>query len=367
MDTKMDKRRIKALIQKESLQMTRDPSTLLIAFILPLLLLFLMGYAVSLDAKNISIGIISKSQSSDARTLVESFRGSTFFIVTEGKDKELFKEMMQQGSIKAFLEIDEEFGRENTYKIQLLIDSVEPNLAGFIQKYANGVISLWAKQNNILTAYETKIESRYWFNPPISSIYFLIPGSIVVVVTMIGTLLTSLVVAREWERGTMEAIMATPTSMLEIIIGKIIPYFILAMWSLLLCCFIAYFWYEVPLRGSLLMLLLMGAIYLFPALTSGLLISTLTKNQFIAAQISLVTSFLPAYLLSGFLFEIENMPNWLQVATHIVPARYFVNSIQTLFLAGNVYEIFLTSILGITAVGIILFLAVFIKLRKGLE
>jgi ABC-2 type transport system permease protein len=367
MDIKMDKIRLKALIKKESLQMRRDPSTLLIAFILPLLLLFLMGYAVSLDVKNISIGIISKSQSGYAKTLVESFRGSKFFITVESKDKELLKNMLQNGNIKALLEIDDGFGKDNNYKMQLLIDAVEPNLAGFIQKYASGVINHWAKQNGVVTVNEIKIESRYWFNLPVSSRYFLIPGSIVVIVTMIGTLLTSLVIAREWERGTIEVMMTTPATMLEIIMGKIVPYFILAMGSVAICFLVAYFWYEIPFKGSLVILFLMSALYLFPALASGLLISTLTKNQFVAAQISLVSSFLPAFLLSGFLFEIENMPSWLQVLTHIIPARYFVNSIQTLFLAGNVYEIFLKSVIGIIAIGAVFFFAVFIKSKKGLE
>ncbi|MDR2099957.1 MAG: ABC transporter permease [Campylobacteraceae bacterium] len=363
----MNKKRLIALIKKENLQITRDPSALLIVVILPILLLFLMGYAVSLDAKNISLGIVSKSSSAHARELVKSFSGSKYFIVTENKNKALLMDMMQNNKIKAVLEIDDEFGKGGSYKIQLLIDATEPNLAGFIQKYVNSVISIWARQNSIITANDTKIESRYWFNQPVSSRYFLIPGSIVIIMTMIGTILTSLVIAREWERGTMEAIMATPTSMMEIVIGKIIPYFVLAMGSLLLCFLIAYFWYEIPFRGSLLVLFLMGAIYLFPALVSGLLISAVTKNQFVAAQISLVGSFLPAFLLSGFLFEIENMPQWLQVLTHIVPARYFVNSVQTLFLAGNVYDIFLVNALGIMIIGTVIFLLVLVKSRKGLE
>ncbi|MDR0580382.1 MAG: ABC transporter permease [Campylobacteraceae bacterium] len=363
----MNIKHLKALIKKESLQIMRDPSSLLIVIVLPFLLLFLMGYAVSLDAKNIPIGIVSKSDSTYARTLTESFRGSKYFIVSESKNKEIFMNMLQANKIKAVLDIDDKFGKDDSYKIQILMDSTEPNLAGFMQKYITSIIFIWAKQNGIVTASDIKIESRYWFNPSVSSVHFLIPGSIVIVMTMIGTLLTSLVVAREWERGTMEAMMATPTSMLEIIMGKIIPYFCIAMASLLLCVLIACFWYNVPFRGSLLILFLMGAIYLFPALVSGLLISTITKNQFIAAQVSLVISFLPAYLLSGFLFEIENMPGWLQVLTHIVPARYFVNSIQTIFLAGNIYEIFLTSVLWIIAIGIILFLLVFIKSKKGLE
>jgi ABC-2 type transport system permease protein len=363
----MNSKRLYALIKKESLQVRRDPSTILIAFILPLLLLFLMGYAVSLDARNIPIGIISNSQSHYAQTLVKSFTNSKFFIATEGKNKAVFKGMLQESKIKALLVIDEDFGKDGNYKIQLLTDAVEPNLAGFTQKYASVLIALWAKQEGVTTSYETKIESRYWFNEVLSSRYFMLPGSIVIVMTMIGTLLTSLVIAREWERGTMESMMATPATMLEIIIGKIIPYFVLGMASLLMCFLVIYFWYEIPFRGSLFILFLMGALYLFPSLSLGLLISTYAKNQFVAAQISLVSSFLPAYLLSGFLFEISNMPPWLQTITYIIPARYFVSTVQTLFLLGNIHEIFLGSAFGITLIGIILFLLVVKKTKKGLE
>jgi ABC-2 type transport system permease protein len=185
--------------------------------------------------------------------------------------------------------------------------------------------------------------------------------------TLIGTLLTSLVVAREWERGTMEALMATPALISEIIIGKLIPYFFLAMGSLVLCFLIVYFWYEIPFYGSLSILFLMGALYLIPSLCFGLLISVVTKNQFVAAQIAIVASFLPALLLSGFLFEIENMPYWLQIVTYIVPAKYFVNSIQTLFLAGDVYEIFIKSFIGIAILGALLFVIVLKKSKKSLD
>ncbi|MDR1007423.1 MAG: ABC transporter permease [Campylobacteraceae bacterium] len=363
----MNIRRLKALIKKENLQIIRDPSTILIVLVLPLLLLFLMGYAVSLDIRNVTLGIVSKSESAHARTLTEAFRGSKYFILTEGKDKTLFMDMLHEGKIKSVLEISDDFGKEGSYKIQFLIDASNPNVAGFINKYVSSVVSDWAKQNGITASYNTKIESRYWFNPPITSRYFLIPGSIVIIMTMIGTLLTSLVIAKEWEMGTMEVMMSTPSSMPEIIIGKIIPYFVLAMGSLVMCFLLAYFWYEIPFRGSLLILFLMGAIYLFPALTTGLLISVLTKNQFLAAQISLVASFLPAFLLSGFLFEIQNMPIVIQALTYVIPARYFVNSIQTLFLAGNVYEIFLASLTGIVIIGTILFVLVLVNSRKGLK
>jgi ABC-2 type transport system permease protein len=359
--------RLKALIKKETLQITRDPSAILIAFVLPLLLLFLMGYAVSLDVKNIALGIISKSESHYANTLTQTFRGSKFFTVFEGKNEKMFKNMLQNNKLKALLIIDEEFGKDDKYKMQLLIDAVEPNIAGFVQKYSSSAVALWAKQEGVVDKYETKVESRYWFNAPISSRYFLIPGSIVVVMTMIGTLLTSLVIAREWERGTMEALMVTPSTMFEIIAGKIVPYFALGMFSLIICFVVAYFWYEIPFKGNLFILFSLGALYLFPSLSIGLIISMTAKNQFLAAQISLVASFLPAFLLSGFLFEIENMPLWLQRITAVIPARYFVESIQSLFLVGDVYEVFLKSAICIFVIGLLCFMVVLRKFKKGLK
>lgn len=361
-------RRFWALLIKESLQILRDPSAILIAVVLPLILLFLMGYAVSLDSKRIPLGIVSANQNTQARDLVAAFAGSPFFIVDSSTDKRKFLEKMQRGEIRGIIELDSRFGENRTYGIQIIADGSEPNSAGLLQKYAGGVVQQWSRdalgQGREMSI---AIESRYWFNPPVSSRYFLLPGSIAVVMTLIGILLTALVVAREWERGTMEAIMATPSSMVEIIVGKLVPYFFLGMGSMLLCFTVAYFWYAIPFQGSLWMLFVLSAVYLFPALSIGLFISTTAKNQFVAAQASLIAGFLPAFLLSGFLFEISNMPEWLQILTHIVPARYFVESLQTIFLAGDLYTIFLKDIAGMFAVGMFFFLLVLKKSRKGLD
>jgi ABC-2 type transport system permease protein len=180
------------------------------------------------------------------------------------------------------------------------------------------------------------------------------------------TILTALVIAREWERGTMEALMATPATMSEILIGKLIPYFILGMFSMLLCFIVAYFWYEIPFMGSFFILIILSSIYLFSSLSIGLLISTLAKNQFVAAQMSLIVGFLPAFILSGFLFEIGNMPQWLQYITSIIPARYFVESLQTIFLAGNIYEIFIFDAFIMILISALLFAFVLKKSKKAL-
>jgi ABC-2 type transport system permease protein len=362
----MDARRLKALIVKESLQVIRDPSAILIAFILPLILLFLMGYAVSLDAKRIPLAIISKSSSEAAHELVNAFMHSPSFDAHMGKDPRIYHEMMQVGAIRAIVRINEDFGKNGRYDIQVIADGSEPSIAGMAQNYANGIIRLWANDEIPQSKRTIAVESRVWFNPPVSSRYFLLPGSIAVVMTLIGTLLTALVIAREWERGTMEALMATPATIMEIVLGKLFPYFMLGMGSMLLCFCVAVFWYEIPFLGSFWILLLLGAVYLFPALSVGLLISTLAKNQFVAAQASLIAGFLPAFILSGFLFEIGNMPQWLQTVTYFVPARYFVQSLQTIFLAGNIYELFIADIVRMLLIGAFVFALVVKKSVKGL-
>ncbi|MFX4232637.1 ABC transporter permease [Aliarcobacter butzleri] len=362
----MNLKRLKALTYKESLQVFRDPSSILIAFILPLILLFLMGYAVSLDARKIPIAIISKSNSELSQKLISSFISSNFFEVDLSKDKNIYLEQMQKSKIKAILTLNNDFGKNSKYDIQIITDGTEPNGAGLAQNYISAVIKLWVKANNIYNKENIILESRYWFNPPLSSRYFLLPGSIAIIMTLIGTLLTALVIAREWERGTMEALMATPATMSEILIGKLIPYFILGMFSMLLCFIVAYFWYKIPFMGSFFILIILSSIYLFSSLSIGLLISTLAKNQFVAAQMSLIVGFLPAFILSGFLFEIGNMPQWLQYITSIIPARYFVESLQTIFLAGNIYEIFIFDAFVMILISALLFVFVLKKSKKAL-
>lgn len=349
----MSFKRIFALALKESLQALRDPSTALIALLLPLILLFLMGYAVSLDAKNISFGLVSFSGSKDAKEITSKFSASNFFDTQMSYDKNELIGDLETGKISGFLVIDDD---KSGLKFQIITDGSEPNSANLIKQYASSIISS-----------KNTIDSRFWFNEKLSSRYFLIPGSIAVIMTLIGTLLTSLIVAKEWERGTMELLMTTPLSNLEIILGKLIPYFVLAMLSVLICFFVAYFWYEIPFRGSIFILFLLSFIYLFPALCIGLLISTLAKNQFVAAQVSILVGFLPAFLLSGFIFEINNMPNLLQYVAKVVPATYFVSSLGNIFLVGDSYEIFIKDALCMLLIGSVLFAFVILKSKRRLD
>ena len=211
------------------------------------------------------------------------------------------------------------------------------------------------------------LEPRYWFNPELESRRALIPRAIAIVMTLIGTMLTALVVAREWERGTMEAVLSTPASVAEILIGKLLPYFVLGMLSTLGAAALAVFVFGVPMRGSLVALLLLSAVFMVPALGQGLLISSLARNQFLAAQIALFTGFLPAFMLSGFLYEIDAMPAPIRAITRLVPARYFVDSLKTVFLAGDIWAVFLPNLAAMAAIGVLFFVIAKRATRKNLE
>jgi len=366
-------RRFSALFYKETLQILRDPSAILIAVVLPLILLFLMGYAISLDSKNIPVGIVVEKPSKYTQSLLLAFDKSPSFDIQVSHNRVLFKESIQKGEIRAIIVIPSTFAKDLIAKraqIQIIADGSEPTIAGFVQNYSSEVWRNWLLQEGLNQSNnkpQVKIEIRYWFNAPLLSRYFLLPGSIAIILTLIGTLLTALVVAREWERGTMEAMMSTPITIVELLLGKLIPYFVLGMLSLIICVTITITWFEIPFRGSYMLLFFSSALYLFPSLSLGLLISTMAKNQFIAAQAALIVGFLPALLLSGFLFQISSMPWWLQYLTHIIPARYFIAILQTLFLAGDIMAVILPNLIAMFIIGSLLFTIIFKITRKRLD
>jgi len=364
-------RRFAALVRKESYQAVRDPSTTLIAFVLPLILLFLFGYGVSLDTTRTRVGLVMEETTPLTQSLAASFEASRYFTVATSRDRRVFEEDLVNGRIRGILVIPASFTTDyaagNHPQVQVIVDGSEPNTANFVQNYAQGTIANWERQRQALMAEgapAVSIEQRFWFNPELTSRYFLVPGSIAIVMTLVGTLLTSLVVAREWERGTMEAMMATPVTAVELLIGKIFPYFLLGLAAMTLCVLLAVFLFGVPFRGSVVALYALSATFLIPALGQGLLISAATKNQFLASQLALITAFLPAFLLSGFLFEINSMPDVIQWITFIVPARYLIPSLQTVFLAGDIWPMFLHSIAVMLTIGAVFFMLAARSTRK---
>lgn len=367
-------RRLFALVRKESYQIVRDPSSILIAFVLPLILLFLFGYAVSLDATRTRIGLVDEAPTALSQELAASFRASPYFDVLTAHDRRAFEQDLVLSHIRGIVVIPAGFTAAITDgrspQLQVIVDGSEPNTASFVQNYTQAVVASWeslrAAENGKTNA-GIKVQNRFWFNAELASRNFLIPGSITIVMTLVGTLLTSLVVAREWERGTMEAMMATPVTVTELLAGKILPYFILGLISMTLCVLLAVWVFGVPFRGSVIALYALSASFLMPALGQGLLISSVTKNQFLASQLALISAFLPAFLLSGFLFEIDSMPKVIQIITYIVPARYLIPSLQTVFLAGDVWPMFAKSIAIMLFIGFLLFTVAARNSRKRIN
>jgi ABC-2 type transport system permease protein len=355
-------RRIFALIIKEGRQIVRDPSSLLIAFVLPLILLFLFGYGVSLDTTRTWIGVVVEAPSPTTRELASAFQTSPYFDARLGTDRRDFAEALERGTIGGIIVIPATFDvdlrkRGKSPQVQVILDGSDTNTAALVQGYAQGVVANWAEQRAIQAGQSTTAsgdDEHVWFNPALTSRFFLVPGSVALVMALVGTLLTALVVAREWERGTMEAMMATPVTPVELLTGKLVPYFILGLASMTLCALVAVLVFKVPFRGSVFALYAISSAFLLPALGQGLLISAATKNQFLASQLALLTSFLPTFLLSGFLFEIGSMPKVIRWVCQIVPARWLIPSLESVFLAGDIWPMFLKSIGLLTLYGVLL-------------
>jgi ABC-2 type transport system permease protein len=369
-------RRFKALLIKETLQIIRDPSSLLISIFLPFLLMFLYGYGVSLDLNHLKIGLVLEDTAPDAMALAQSFIDSKYFEVKVARDRRDLDQDLVNGNIRALVVIPSyfsEFRYRNSTKapIQVISDGSETNTSNFVQNYIEGTVKNWLTQEALSSDLKglslVQVLPRYWYNEQLESRFFLLPGSLAIIMTLIGSLLTALVVAREWERGTMESLISTSVTRLELILGKTIPYFFLGLLSMSLCVLIAVFFYGLPLRGSPWMIFAVSSVFLFSALGLGLMISTVTKNQVFAYQITLITAFLPAYILSGFLFEISSMPVWTQMITKIIPAKYFVQSLQTLFLVGNVWRVLLWNMVPMIVLGTIFYTVTTLKTVKRLD
>ena len=338
-------RRLWALCRKESYQIVRDPSSILVAFILPVMLLFVMGYAINLDADHMRIGLLVEDPGPAAVRLEQTLCASRYFEVHSGSSREALVTRMAHGEIRGIVIVRSDFTSKlkqghGDAAVQVITDGGEPNTASFIAAYVQGAFDTWqrdlAVDQGLQSAPTLDLRLRTWFNPGNVSRNFLVPGSIAVVMTIIGALLTSLVVAREWERGTMEALLATPVTKAELLVSKVLPYYVLGMLALIICLGVSVFVMGIPFRGSLLALVGISTLFLGSALGMGLFLSTVLRSQFNAALAALTSAFLPALMLSGFVFEIDSMPKALQFLTRIIPARYFASSLQTLFQAGTI-------------------------------
>jgi ABC-2 type transport system permease protein len=361
--------RLRGLLRKESLQILRDPSSIAIAFVLPVVLLFIFGYGVSLDARNVPVGLVVEDPDTVTQSFVAGFYQSPYFDPVEMATVQDAERALAERRISGIIWVRANFTRQTlsagNAPIGVIVNGVDANNARIIEGYVQGIWADWlakvARAKGQSLAIPVQVEQRVWFNPSFRSRDYLVPGLIAVIMTLIGALLTAMVVAREWERGTMEALMVTPVTIREMLISKLLPYFVLGMGGMSLSVALARWLFAVPLRGSLLVLMGASALFLLAALGMGLLISTAAKNQFVAGQVAIVATFLPAFILSGFIFDVGSMPPAVQVVTHLIAARYFVSILQTVFLAGNVWRVILPN-----AVALLLMAFVFLALARRL-
>jgi ABC-2 type transport system permease protein len=349
--------RLMALCRKETFQITRDPSSIIIAFILPIVLLVIFGYGVNLDATRVRVGILIEDGGADATSFARLLSASPYLETRIAGSRAELDRWLEAGAIRGMAIIPSNFGtrvhqRGSQAPLEVVTDGAEPNTANFVASYLTAAWQNWLLQRAQDHATSVRppitVVPRYWFNPAAVSRNFIVPGSIAIIMTIIGALLTSLVVAREWERGTMEALLSTPVTKTELLLSKVLPYYVLGIASMLLCLTISIWVFRVPFRGSLALLILYTSLFLGSSLGLGLLLSTITRNQFNAAQAALNAAFLPATMLSGFVYEISSMPLPIQAVTYLIPARYFVSALQTLFQAGFVGHVLLEDLIFLT-------------------
>ncbi len=365
-------RRTRAMIRKESLQILRDPSSLLIAIVLPILLLLIFGYGVSLDARHVPIAVVEEARTPAAEGFVAGLRHSPWFIPRSYPDIHDAVAALQRQDVDGILWLRENFGRSmesfRDHGVHVVVNGVDDNTARLVEGYLQNTWEGWLEQRNLrgrtLSFLPVGLDMRILYNPNVRSRDFLVPGLIAVIMTLIGALLTSMVVAREWERGTLESLFSTPVTIPEILLGKFLPYFLLGMAGMGISVLMGHYLFEVPLRGSLFVLTVTSALFLTTALGMGLVISTVSKNQFVAGQIAIVFTFLPAFILSGFIFDIHSMPLFIRIITHIIPASYYVTILQSLFLAGDIPGVVWPNAAALLLFAIFLFAVLFRISRK---
>ena len=342
-------RRLRALIQKEFWQLWRDKSNLLLGIVLPARLILLFGYGISMDVKNVPVAVVLEDSSPQAREVIEGFNGSAYISSVVTRNMPDAKKLFTEHQVEAIVRIPNDFTislSRGQVHIQVIVNGVDAQRAGVINGYIQAAIGTWQAKSsdraggitNQTSMGQVVIDQRQWFNDANTSTWYLVPGLIVMVTTIIGAFLTALVMAREWERGTLEAIFVTPVRPVEILLAKVVPYLCVGMLGLVLCLLAARFLFHVPILGSMCIILLSSVLYLLAALGLGLLISSVTKNQFLASQVALIVSFMPALMLSGFMFDLRNVPMVIQVISQIFPATHFMQLIKSLFLAGNIWS-----------------------------
>jgi ABC-2 type transport system permease protein len=369
-------RRTRALVIKEARQMVRDPSSIAMGVVMPLILILLFGFGLSLDVKNVPVAVVIEEDSPQARALLASFQLSPYFAPQVLHAMPPAQQLLLEHKVDGIVRIPSDFDRQYSAghaQVQVIAHGGDANRARIIEGYIEGAVGSFSAQQSAEgkaapgSSGPVSVQSRLWFNEADDSHYFLIPGLVVLVMTLIGGLLTAMVVAREWERGTFEALLVTPARSDEILLGKTLPYFLLGMLGFALCMLASQFLFHVPLRGSLLVLAGASMLYILVALGIGLLLSSWVKNQLVASQLTMLATFMPAFMLSGFLFDLRSMPLAVRLITFLLPARYYVALLQSEFLAGDIPAVIVPNVLVLAAMAVLLALGSRAAMRKTLQ
>lgn len=368
--------RLVALTRKETRQVLRDRSNLVVGLLLPVVLILLFGYGLSFDVKDARVTVVLEDSSPTARNIVAGLQGSPYLAPSWATSMTEAEQMIRAGKTDAILRVPSDFSRRLTLgdgQLQLLLNGVDSNTAAAIEGYVGGALALPGQSqadragNKPAAAANITIMQRMWFNEASESTWYLVPGLIVLVTTLIGAFLTSLLVAREWERGTLESLFVTPVRPLEIVLSKLAPYIVIGGIDLIMCLLAAKYLFQVPMRGSLWIIVVSSLLYLLVSLGLGLFISATTRNQFAASQMALLASFMPAMMLSGFVFDLRNMPVIIQVISQVLPATHFMGLIKTLFMAGDYWPDILRGCTILTLYAILLIALTRRSLAKRLD
>ena len=376
----MNPNRLAAIATKEIIHIRRDVRSLIIVVLMPAILVLLFGYGVSLDLKHLPVYAFDRDGTQASQDLLKRFQSSNYFRIAKVANS--YPELAQaidSGKATLAIIIPHDFSERlhdgGPVEIQAIVDASDDNTANLAVGYAQGVLQgyssdlqvEWRERRGLPRQFvPLSTEVRTWFNEDLESSAFIVPGVLALVMTVIGAFLTSLTVAREWERGTMEQLISTPVTALEIMLGKLLPYFVIGMVDVGLSTALAVYWFRVPFRGTIATLFLSSALFLIVMLLLGFFISVIAKTQLAASQIALIVTFLPAFLLSGFLFAIEQMPVFIQYVTRVLPARYYVSALKNIFLKGTPVEMLYADLLPLAVFALVLVLLATRAFKKKL-
>ncbi len=368
--------RLAAVARKELLHLRRDTRSLILAFLLPVLLTVLFGYAISWDVDDIQTAVLDQDGSRASRALLDAFRASGYFRLSAflAYPNEI-RGLIDRGEVRMVLVIPPDFSRDlgggRTAQVQAIVDGSDANTANIAMGYARGIVQSYsfaiASEGGARFRPPIRIETRVWYNEELSSRNMIVPGLVAVIMMIIAAMLTSLTIAREWERGTMEQLAATPVTRAEVVLGKMLPYVGIGLFDVVSVSAIGVLLFRVPLRGSPLLLMALSIAFLMGALGIGMLISAVARSQVLATQVAMVATYLPSFLLSGFMFDVKVMPEFLEGLTYLIPARYFLVVTRGIFLKGVGLEVLAGQALLMVAFGLVGYLAAVRVFRKELE